>query len=66
MSCWHKLFCEGEGVSHPVSVFVLIESYYFALGGVATEEYCTARKRSHFCRQQTYVLPSSLLLLIDS
>lgn len=48
MSCWHKLFCKKDSVSNGVSLFVLIQSYYFALGGVATERilYCKGNNLS--------------------
>lgn len=44
MSWGHKLFCKRESVSNGVSVFAPVfapirseVSYYFALGGLATE-----------------------------
>lgn len=48
VSCWHKLFCKKDSVSNGVSLFVLIQSYYFALGGVATERilYCKGNNLS--------------------
>lgn len=71
MSWGHKLFCKRESVSNGVSVFAPVfapirseVSYYFALGGLATERILCCKGNDLF-GQQTSVSPGSLLLLID-